>query len=121
MEGVHRVSRCSVDAVRMLFIKTPLSECRDVTDDVVFCSHVHLHVISSDYVSPSLKTKKHWNSFSPKLGFFLELKDVLEWFQLPEDAFKKASRDLSFVLALSAHKGPASSAPAFRIHSTNLS
>ncbi|KAG9042628.1 hypothetical protein FS837_010612 [Tulasnella sp. UAMH 9824] len=51
--------------------------------------HVHLHVISSDYVSPSLKTKKHWNSFSPKLGFFLELKDVLEWFQLPDDAFKK--------------------------------
>ncbi|KAG8941343.1 hypothetical protein FRC04_004589 [Tulasnella sp. 424] len=37
--------------------------------------HVHLHVISSDYVSPSLKTKKHWNSFNPKLGFFLELKD----------------------------------------------
>lgn len=25
---------------------------------------VHLHVISTDFNSPSLKTKKHWNSFN---------------------------------------------------------
>lgn len=25
---------------------------------------VHLHVISTDFNSPSLKTKKHWNSFT---------------------------------------------------------
>ena len=27
-------------------------------------SHVHLHAISQDFDSPSLKTKKHWNSFT---------------------------------------------------------
>jgi len=28
---------------------------------------LHLHVISRDFVSPSLKTKKHWNSFNTDL------------------------------------------------------
>ncbi|GAA5857930.1 hypothetical protein JCM1840_000972 [Sporobolomyces johnsonii] len=39
--------------------------------------HVHLHVISSDMLSPKLKNKKHWNSFHPELGFFLHLSDVI--------------------------------------------
>lgn len=26
--------------------------------------HLHLHVLSTDFLSPSLKTKKHWNSFN---------------------------------------------------------
>jgi hypothetical protein len=43
-------------------------------------SHLHMHIISSDLCSPSLKNKKHYNSFHPKLGFFLHLDDVLEWF-----------------------------------------
>ena len=30
----------------------------------IICSHVHLHVISQDFNSPCLKTKKHWNSFT---------------------------------------------------------
>lgn len=38
--------------------------------------HLHLHVISSDLISPSLKTKKHYNSFNPKLGFFIPLEDA---------------------------------------------
>ena len=28
------------------------------------CSQLHMHVISQDFDSPSLKTKKHWNSFT---------------------------------------------------------
>ncbi|KAM0753070.1 hypothetical protein T439DRAFT_311739 [Meredithblackwellia eburnea MCA 4105] len=40
--------------------------------------HVHLHVISSDLISPKLKNKKHYNSFHPEIGFFLHLEDVLE-------------------------------------------
>ncbi|GAA5983614.1 hypothetical protein JCM11641_007300 [Rhodosporidiobolus odoratus] len=40
--------------------------------------HVHLHVISSDLISPKLKNKKHYNSFHPKLGFFLHLHEVIE-------------------------------------------
>ena len=27
-------------------------------------SHLHMHVISQDFNSPCLKTKKHWNSFT---------------------------------------------------------
>ncbi|KAL8281116.1 hypothetical protein RQP46_006474 [Phenoliferia psychrophenolica] len=40
--------------------------------------HVHLHIISSDLISPKLKNKKHYNSFHPKLGFFLHLDDVID-------------------------------------------
>ena len=32
-------------------------------------SHVHMHVISDDFISPCLKTKKHWNSFTT--GYFI--------------------------------------------------
>ncbi|TKA57937.1 hypothetical protein B0A53_00339 [Rhodotorula sp. CCFEE 5036] len=39
--------------------------------------HVHLHVISTDFLSPKLKNKKHWNSFHPTLGYFLHLSDVI--------------------------------------------
>ncbi|KAL5529667.1 hypothetical protein ACEPAG_5652 [Sanghuangporus baumii] len=42
--------------------------------------HIHLHVISEDLCAPGLKTKKHYNSFHPKLGFFLHINDVLSWF-----------------------------------------
>ncbi|XP_014680665.1 PREDICTED: aprataxin-like isoform X2 [Priapulus caudatus] len=39
-------------------------------------SHVHMHVISQDFDSPCLKTKKHWNSFTT--DYFLDSKDVIE-------------------------------------------
>lgn len=29
--------------------------------------HLHLHVISTDFHSPTLKTPRHWNSFNTKL------------------------------------------------------
>ncbi|KAJ8520410.1 hypothetical protein ONZ45_g2767 [Pleurotus djamor] len=48
--------------------------------------HLHLHIISSDLCSEKLKNKKHYNSFHPKLGFFIHLKDVLEWFD-GEDSY----------------------------------
>jgi len=44
-------------------------------------SHLHLHVVSSDLCSQTLKHKKHYNSFHPKLGFFLHVDDVLSWFE----------------------------------------
>ena len=37
---------------------------------------LHLHVISKDFESPYLKTKKHWNSFCSQ--FFLDIDWVLE-------------------------------------------
>ncbi|XP_032874035.1 aprataxin [Amblyraja radiata] len=39
-------------------------------------SHLHLHVISQDFDSPSLRTKKHWNSFNT--DYFLESQDVMK-------------------------------------------
>ncbi|KAJ7109319.1 HIT-like domain-containing protein [Mycena epipterygia] len=42
--------------------------------------HLHLHVLSDDLCSDRLKNKKHYNSFHPKLGFFLDVDEVLSWF-----------------------------------------
>ncbi|EFA00986.1 aprataxin [Tribolium castaneum] len=39
-------------------------------------SRLHLHVISDDMNSESLKTKKHWNSFTN--DFFLKSEDVIK-------------------------------------------
>ncbi|KAI5453135.1 aprataxin-like protein [Naganishia albida] len=39
---------------------------------------LHLHVISTDFVSPSLKVKKHYTSFHPTFGFFLPLESVIQ-------------------------------------------
>ncbi|NXG53635.1 APTX protein, partial [Psilopogon haemacephalus] len=39
-------------------------------------SQLHLHVISQDFDSPALKTKKHWNSFTT--DYFLKSEDVIE-------------------------------------------
>ncbi|XP_041347356.1 aprataxin-like [Gigantopelta aegis] len=38
--------------------------------------HLHLHVISQDFDSPCLKTKKHWNSFTTK--YFIDSKDIIK-------------------------------------------
>ncbi|KAJ3319541.1 hypothetical protein HDU76_000518 [Blyttiomyces sp. JEL0837] len=37
---------------------------------------VHLHVISDDMVSPAMKNKRHWNSFTTK--FFIPFEDIRE-------------------------------------------
>ncbi|KAL4067868.1 HIT-like protein [Scleroderma citrinum] len=50
--------------------------------------HLHLHIISSDLCSGKLKNKKHYNSFHPKLGFFLHLSDVLSWFEADPSFFE---------------------------------
>ncbi|XP_070538748.1 aprataxin-like isoform X2 [Ptychodera flava] len=39
-------------------------------------SHLHMHVISQDFNSPCLKTKKHWNSFTTQ--YFVGSKDIIE-------------------------------------------
>jgi len=54
--------------------------------------HIHLHIISSDLHSPSLKNKKHYNSFHPKLGFFLHLDEVLDWFEATDSHWEKTSQ-----------------------------
>ncbi|KAJ3026764.1 UNVERIFIED_CONTAM: hypothetical protein HDU68_005110 [Siphonaria sp. JEL0065] len=38
-------------------------------------AHLHMHIISDDMVSPALKNKKHWNSFTTR--FFIPLETVV--------------------------------------------
>ncbi|KAF9246278.1 HIT-like domain-containing protein [Melanogaster broomeanus] len=54
--------------------------------------HLHLHVLSNDLLSQKLKHKKHYNSFHPRLGFFLHLHDVLSWFDEEPSYFQKVSQ-----------------------------
>ncbi|KAF8654179.1 hypothetical protein AX16_003708 [Volvariella volvacea WC 439] len=55
--------------------------------------HLHLHVISEDLCSSRLKNKRHYNSFHPKLGFFIHLTDVLEWFDAEPSYYTSIIRD----------------------------
>jgi aprataxin len=59
----------------------------------VFVSHLHLHVLSADLCSEKLKIKKHYNSFHPKLGFFLHIDEVLSWFDAEPSYFAKLVRE----------------------------
>lgn len=45
--------------------------------------------MSADLVSDHLKNKKHYNSFNPNLGFFLDIDEVIDWYNLPDKEFKK--------------------------------
>jgi len=56
---------------------------------------LHLHVISSDLCSQGLRQKKHYNSFHPKLGFFLHIDEVLSWFDEDGAGFDKEVVNLS--------------------------
>jgi len=49
--------------------------------------HLHLHVLSDDLCSDRLKNKKHYNSFHPKIGFFLDIDEVLSWFDAEPSYF----------------------------------
>ncbi|KAL0822460.1 hypothetical protein ABMA28_004522 [Loxostege sticticalis] len=52
---------------------------------------MHMHVISNDMISPCLKTKVHWNSFTTK--FFIPYKDILSELKV-SGSVKKISPEL---------------------------
>lgn len=54
--------------------------------------YLHLHVVSADLCSVKLKHKKHYNSFHPKLGFFLHLEEVLAWFEAGDNYFSSKAK-----------------------------
>ena len=39
-------------------------------------NQVHMHIISRDFISSALKTKKHWNSFTTE--FFLKPSFIID-------------------------------------------
>ena len=49
--------------------------------------HLHLHIISADLCGEGMKKARHYNSFHPKLGYFLHLDDVLGWFEAVDSVF----------------------------------
>lgn len=53
--------------------------------------HLHLHVLSGDLRKDTMKTKKHYNSFHPTLGFFLHIDHVISWCDVEEPKFKELS------------------------------
>ncbi|KAF8163247.1 HIT-like domain-containing protein [Crassisporium funariophilum] len=55
--------------------------------------HLHLHVLSADLCSDKMKTKRHYNSFHPKLGFFLHIEDVLSWFDAEPTFFSNLVKE----------------------------
>jgi aprataxin len=78
--------------VQVGFHPVPSMECAHTT--FIIClslmavyRHLHLHVMSTDFCAGGLKHKKHYNSFHPKLGFFLHLDDVLSWFDAEHSYF----------------------------------
>lgn len=51
------------------------TRCRYGYHAVPSMSHLHMHVISQDFDSGSLKTKKHWNSFTTE--YFVDAEDII--------------------------------------------
>lgn len=64
--------------------------------------HLHLHLISQDFDSVGLKTKRHWNSFTTK--FFLPVEDVIRELKESGKVEKKDELAACHDLPLSCHK-----------------
>ncbi|KAF5380874.1 hypothetical protein D9615_003902 [Tricholomella constricta] len=54
--------------------------------------HIHLHVLSADMCSEKMKNKKHYNSFHPKIGFFLDIDEVLSWFDAEDSYYARMAK-----------------------------
>ncbi|MPC23927.1 aprataxin-like [Portunus trituberculatus] len=63
------------DQCHLLASKYPHVEFRYGYHAIPSMSQLHLHMISQDFDSPCLKTKRHWNSFNTK--YFLDSADVI--------------------------------------------
>ncbi|XP_063845818.1 aprataxin-like isoform X2 [Scylla paramamosain] len=63
------------DQCHLLASKYPHVEFRYGYHAIPSMSQLHLHMISQDFDSPCLKTKRHWNSFNTK--YFLDSEDVI--------------------------------------------
>ncbi|NWI08163.1 APTX protein, partial [Crypturellus soui] len=79
-------------------------------------SQLHLHVISQDFDSPALKTKKHWNSFTTE--YFLNSTDVIEMVRSKGEVTLKAHTAELLKLPLRCHicKQNLSTIPQLKTH-----
>lgn len=67
----------------------------------VICSQLHMHVISQDFSSPFLKTKKHWNSFTTDYFVDAEGKFLKLNYRLSPCDFKHNSEHVDIIKILS--------------------
>lgn len=66
-------------------------------------SQLHIHVISDDFDSPSLKNKKHWNSFQPP--FFIPVPSIIDTLRKGEKvSFNKDQYDKYLEQPLKCHR-----------------
>lgn len=80
-------------------------------------SQIHIHVISDDFDSPSLKNKKHWNSFQPP--FFIPVPSILDTLRKGEKiSFNKDHYDKYLEQPLRCHRCNAtmSNLPSLKTH-----
>lgn len=80
-------------------------------------NRLHMHVISQDFVSPCLKNKKHWNSFTTE--FFVDAEQVIEILKAQgEVKFDKSNLEEFLKLPLKCHKCEAvlSNIPKLKVH-----
>lgn len=80
-------------------------------------TRLHMHVISQDFVSPCLKNKKHWNSFTTE--FFVDAEKVIEILDTQgEVKFDKSRLEELLKLPLKCHKCEAvlSNMPKLKAH-----
>lgn len=67
--------KCGQELVDRLKTKQPLLRFRCGYHAVPSMIRLHMHVISQDFESRWLKTKKHWNSFTSE--FFIDAEEIL--------------------------------------------
>lgn len=72
---LRHMLRCGEQLEEELKSKNPSLRFRHGYHAVPSMARLHMHVISQDFDSACLKTKKHWNSFTSE--FFKDAKDII--------------------------------------------
>ncbi|XP_072947332.1 aprataxin [Epargyreus clarus] len=82
IESIHKLNKKHISILKEFgsILQDIIEENKDVTLKAGFhavpsMQRLHMHIISTDMVSPCLRTKIHWNSFTT--DFFIPYEDVL--------------------------------------------
>jgi len=73
---LEHMDECGQSLTKQLIDKNPNLEFRQGYHAVPSMSRLHMHVISQDFDSACLKTKKHWNSFTT--DFFIDSQQIIK-------------------------------------------
>lgn len=73
---LKHMDECSQTMIKRLMDKNPDLEFRHGYHAIPSMNQLHMHIISQDFDSSFLKTKKHWNSFTS--NFFIDSHRVID-------------------------------------------